>query len=278
MTRIFFIAILSVVFYSCSIPDDPAVIDTNFRSITVTNGALAPSVVNTDTILVNGTAQPNDQLTVSTVVTVRAGDRGSALSVAATMLDNQRSRTLGASNLFDNGLSPDLAANDSIYSGLLTFSFTRTLFGNLHAEISATDGSNISTTVSLPFSVTRFNKAPVVGAVTAPDTLTITTSVQILQLTAAVTDENGPGDITNVTLTSYRLPDTTTVRGTFPMFDDGGQNGAAGNTDPLPGDGIYSLSIQLPPGTIKATYRFVFQAFDAANAQSNKVYKDVVIQ
>ena len=265
-------------FYSCSSIDDPAPLDTNYASVGLTAGSISPIKVNTDTILVNGSSTPNDNITLTAIVSVKASNKGNTLSVTCSMVDLTLSSSFGAATMQDNGIFPDAIANDSIYTGTVTFSFKRSVFGQILAVISGSDGNNIANTIYLPFTITRFNKAPIVESVLAPDTLTITSSVQILQLTAKVTDQDGANDVKNVTLSSYRLPDTTTVRGTFSLYDDGGANGASGNTDVLQGDGTYTLSIQLPPNTVKATYRFVFQGFDAALAASNKVYKDVVIK
>ncbi len=281
MTKSYFIAaiiLVSSLFLSCSLVENPTPIDTNYASLLLREGSIFPFTANTDTILVNGGATSNDNITISARVEVKASNKGNTLSLFCTIYDAAKSKSFGNGTLNDNGSFPDGIANDSIYTGNISFTFKRSLFGNLLAVISGSDGSNTTNAITLPFSVTRFNKAPKIDTVTAPDTLTLATTTQILQLTAKVTDEDGASDIKNVTLTSYRLPDTTTVRGTFSLYDDGGANGAAGNTDKLQGDGIYTLSIQLPPNTIKATYRFVFQGFDAANAASNKVYKDVVIK
>lgn len=270
--------LVSLLCFSCSTVENPVPVDTDYASLLLREGSIFPFTVNTDTVLVNGGATPNDNITISTVVAVKASNKGNALSLLCTIYDLAKSKTFGNGTLNDNGSFPDLIANDSVYTGKVTFTFKRSVYGNLLAVVSGTDGNNSTNTILLPFSVTRFNKAPRIDTVSAPDTLTLTSTTQILQLTAKVSDEDGSGDIKNVTLTSYRLPDTTTVRGTFSLYDDGGANGALGNTDKLQGDGIYTLSIQLPPNTVKATYRFVFQAFDAAIRASNKVNKDVVIR
>ncbi len=265
-------------FFSCSTVENPLPVETDYASLLLREGSISPFIVNTDTILVNGGTTPNDNITILTVVKVKASSNGNTLSLFCTISDPAKSKTFGIGTLNDNGSSPDAIANDSIYTGNISFTFKRSVYGNLLAVVSGTDGSNATNAIFLPFTVTRFNKAPTIDTVTSPDTLTLTSAIQILQLTAAVTDQDGAGDIKNVTLTSYRLPDSTTVRGTFSLYDDGGANGSTGNSDKLQGDGIYTLSIQLPPNTVKATYRFVFQSFDAAIAASNKVIKDVVIQ
>ncbi len=281
MTRSYTIILsflISAFFSTCSTVENPLPVDTDYASLLLMNGSILPFTVNSDTVLINGGATPNDNITVSAVVAVKASNKGNALSLFCTIYDPARSKTFGNGTLNDNGSAPDAIANDSIYTGTVTFTFKRSVYGNLLAVVSGTDGTNSTNAIILPFSITRFNKAPRIDTVSAPDTLTLTSSTQILQLTAKVSDEDGSSDIKNVTLTSYRLPDTITVRGTFSLYDDGGANGALGNTDKLQGDGIHTLSIQLPPNTVKATYRFVFQAFDAAIAASNKVNKDVVIR
>ncbi len=269
--------VFTVMFFSCSI-ENITPIDTDYASLLLKEGSISPFIVNTDTVLVNGGTTSNDNITVSSTVTIKASNKGNNLSLSCTIYDLAKTNSFGSAALNDNGTIPDAVAGDSIYTGKVSFTFKRSVYGNLLAIISGSDGRNTTNNVYLPFTVTRFNRAPKIDTVTAPDTLTLATTTQILQLTAKVTDEDGASDIKNVTLTSYRLPDTATVRGTFSLYDDGGANGTAGNTDKLQGDGIYTLSIQLPPTTVKATYRFVFQAFDVANAASTKVFRDVVIK
>jgi len=90
-----------------------------------------------------------------------------------------------------------------------------------------------------------------------------------VKLSIKATDPDGQSDIQKVFFNSYRPDGSPSTGNPFQMFDDGNFNGQSGDSEA--GDGIYSLTVQLPTTTQRGTYRFVFQATDRSGAQSNEV-------
>ncbi|RKY99911.1 MAG: hypothetical protein DRQ13_01410 [Ignavibacteriae bacterium] len=107
------------------------------------------------------------------------------------------------------------------------------------------------------------NIAPVISNIVAPDTAVIGVDTTIF-VSVDVHDDNGLNDIDVVFFNSF-LPDSTPSSGNpFIMFDDGT------NGDLVPGDGTYSLIVELPSsGVARGTYRWEFQAMDRGGKSSN---------
>jgi hypothetical protein len=227
------------------------------------------TVVDTDTMFVNGTQKADDLISLSSLVSIRCSNIRNDFSFNAHIKDPSTGQILSTINL---------SGTDSIYTGIIYYSILRSFVGKLQISANAFSTTTESISLQSDILITRNNKIPVISSVSLPDTIVLSSVTQTIKVLAYVKDDNGLKDITKVQLTSFRLPDTTTVRSTLELYDDGGKNGAAENTDFIAADGIYTLSIQLPSTTIKATYRFVFQAFDKTTSSSNKIFHDIVIQ
>jgi len=107
------------------------------------------------------------------------------------------------------------------------------------------------------------NIAPAISNLIVPDTAVVGIDTTIF-VSVDVHDDNGLNDIDVVFFNSF-LPDSTPSSGNpFIMFDDGT------NGDLVPGDGTYSLIVQLPSsGVSLGTYRWEFQAMDRGGKSSN---------
>ena len=272
--------LLAVINLQCSL-EDSSIIGPTVETLVVSSITITPDSVNTDSIFVNGTQTPNDNISLSTNVFVKANRSENQISLSASVREFQNNSSIGSSSLNDEGVFPDVTIGDSIYSGDVNFSVKRSYYGRL---IVSTEGGNAhatSPTITTFYIVTRNNRLPVIDSVQAPDTLTLGTTSQTVEIFAYVHDEDGAADIAQVFFNSYLLPDSVNPRGLpIKVFDDGGNDNTPGNgnSDKVPGDGKYSVTLVLPPDVPKGTRRFVFEAIDLANTKSFPVKHDIVIQ
>lgn len=182
--------------------------------------------------------------------------------------------------LWDNGNDGDATANDGIYSRLIniqTFLFYQP--GKYSFKFQAFDrsGGASNSLVKIVKIIPIINNPPFVSNLIAPLTLQVLPDrvvTAVLELT--VMDPQGLSDIWAVFFNSYRPDGSPSKSNPFKMYDDGetSQHG-----DQTANDGIYSLKINLPPGTPPGDYTFVFEAEDFLEAKSNQiVHKLKVIQ
>lgn len=258
--------------------DTSGVIEPTTETLVLSSIVITPDSVNTDSIFVNGTQTPDDNITLTTTIYVKANRFGNQISLSASVKDFRQGFTLNSVSLKDDGIFPDGVMGDSVYTGTVHFSVKRSYFGKLNISVSGGSAIATSPSISIPYTVTRNNRPPIVDSVDVPDTLVVGSSIQLLNLFAYVRDEDGSADIAQVFFRSYLLPDTTNGSNPFSLYDDGGENKADGNTDKIPGDGKYTLTVQFPPTAIKGTRRFVFQASDKSGALSNSVKHDIIIK
>ena len=117
------------------------------------------------------------------------------------------------------------------------------------------------------YSNSEKNVAPEISNLNAPDTVALAFDTTYIFISVAAQDSNGLSDIKTVYFNSYIPPDYhASGSNPFVMYDDGT------HTDKVPGDGIYSLTIILPPtGVTKGLYKFEFFAEDRSGAVSNKI-------
>jgi hypothetical protein len=111
------------------------------------------------------------------------------------------------------------------------------------------------------------NQPPVLCCLEAPDTVAVPTAGKILiRLAVRVSDPSGLEDINRVEFNTFLPPDSRPAQGNpFPMYDDGT------NGDDIPGDGLYTATVELVAGTTTGTYRFEFRALDFSNSLSNVI-------
>lgn len=258
--------------------DDASVIEPSTETLYFSSITMTPDSINTDTIFVNGTQTPNDVIQLSATVVVQSNRQQQEIGVVASVKEPGSSTVLSSIALHDDGVTPDAVKGDSLYSGTLTVSIKRSFYGKLLVTASGSSSVANSTSISTYLVITRNNRPPVIDSVEVPDTLVVGSSTQLLNLYAYVNDEDGLADIERVFFRSYLLPDTTTGSAPFLLYDDGGANNASGNTDKVPGDGEYTLTVQFPPTATKGIRRFVFQAIDKSGTLSNSVQHDIVVK
>lgn len=271
------VIILAVINLRCTL-EDSSIIEPTTESLFIRSINVSPDTINTDSIFVNGGQTPADDIHLASVVAVKANRFKSQVNITCDVATFKDHAQIESATLNDDGISPDQFAGDSIYTGTVAYSIKRSYYGRLILSAQGSNPVATSTTIATSITITRNNTPPVVDSVHAPDTLIVQSFSQLLDVKAFVRDQDGSQDIRQVFFTSYLLSDTTTVSPPIQLYDDGGANRANGNTDEVPGDGAYTITLQINPGAGKGTRRFRFQSIDGANALSNIFIYDIVIQ
>lgn len=176
--------------------------------------------------------------------------------------------------LYDNGQNGDTTPNDGIFATKITNRFARSKVGIFSFRFQAFDqaqrGSNALVKTSKV--VNSGNLPPVIANLVAPATLKIDPT-QTIQATLEVTasDPQGLGDIQHVFFNSFLPNGNAATNNPFYMSDD------AMSGDKIAGDGIYTLTINLPPGMQTGNYTFIFEAVDYSEAHSNTITHVVTV-
>ncbi len=170
----------------------------------------------------------------------------------------------------------DVKANDNTYSTLYPFEKSFAI-GNYQVKFWITDkndNTSLAAIQTFSYENSQKNVAPVISDLTAPDTATIGSDNTYIFLSVAASDSNGANDIASVFFNSFIPPDGHPSSQNPFSLNDNGDNG-----DKVAGDGIYSVTVVLPPqGVTKGTYRWEFQARDRSGELSNKIIHNIVIQ
>lgn len=240
------------------------------------SAALAPSTVNIDTL-----RPENGTTTVSTVITASVTDpdgRGSIGSVTARASRPSATSPFAETELRDDGVAPDAAAGDSLYTGTLRFAAGRADAGPYTVEVEARDNTGLAgNRLIRTLSLARSNSRPRLDSTSlaAPDTVVLPAGGSILvRLAIAANDSDGLADIRQVYFTNLASSNPTLP---FQLLDDGGQQPPlyfqdVRSGDERAGDGVYSIQIPLVDGQAqRRTNRFSFKAVDSFGAVSDSL-------
>jgi hypothetical protein len=237
-----------------------------------------PESFNTDTILVNGGTHPQDILTLSfncVVIADRAA--GSPAPTVRYTVGLPADESVFAEGLLkDDGTNPDLSANDGIFAGTVTFPIERVDIGKFEVAVDGYyDAASPSNIVRHAIDVFRSSQPPVIAGLSAPDTVVLPGSGQVLLLliTLEASDPDGLGDLREVFFRNLDSPSDTTRK--FILLDDGHVTGVSG--DSVANDGTFSIIVQLPYGTPASTYRFLFEATDRSGLASNTILHPLTV-
>jgi hypothetical protein len=251
-------------------------VDSTGSSPIILSASVNPSKFNTDTINIGAERNPTDVLQLS--VTVRAtvihpAGRASITGTGFLLGSYQGSTGLSAGVLHDDGVFPDLIANDSLYSATVNFFIVRQMIGQLPLQIFATSGLYESNTFILPVTIVRANHAPGLANLVVKDTFRL---LEDLRIALAVSDSDGLGDLLSVGYVS-RKPDGQLANGgnSIPLQDDGNPNVPSG--DAIAGDGAYSYRFPVPADAQVGLYTYTFRAIDRSRDTSNTLIKQVRI-
>jgi hypothetical protein len=239
---------------------------------------ILPESFNTDTILVNGQANPQDLLTLSFDCFVIADGAGGTVQPIVRFFVRlpEEDRLYAQGVLLDNGISPDTSAGDHIYAATVTFTIRRVDIGNFELAVEGYyDPLSPSNTILRRISVVRSSRPPEISNLSAPDTVILPPSGQValILMSVAAADSDGLGDIGDVFFRNLDSPSDTTKR--FLLFDDGHVTGLSG--DSTANDGVFSIVVQLPSATPAATYRFLFEAVDKSGLSSNTILHPLIV-
>jgi hypothetical protein len=244
-----------------------SVVDSVGTAPLITQVALSPSLINTDTINVGSNRQPEDVLTITT--TLAAHVQASTLlpiSVTYAITSSDSLSVVSSGILQDDGQVPDQTKGDGLFSGKASFQIRRVQIGTYSVEVIAkTDDACRSNAIIVPLTVFRGDHPPIISDLVGPDTIKLGNQSQVLLLTVSARDTDGLTDVARVVFNSYKPDGSASGGNPFLMFDDGQST----HGDVRPGDGVFSLLISLPSNTPLGTYRFEFQAFDRSNEPSN---------
>ncbi len=262
-------ACLLALVWGCD-PQAPDPLDPGYSGPLLRDLVLSAATVNTDTILVGEERLPDDVITIRIITSVRLTRWAGSTDIPAVVRDGSGSRITSEALFLDNGVYPDPAQGDSVFTGILSFSVERSVVGLFTVDIAIADDSGLPGN-SLTGSVVLFraNQPPAISGLQADTMVSLSGDERILQLRLTASDPDGLSDIHRVWFASYR-PDSVASSGNpFFLFDDGLVNGISG--DQTAGDGVYSLKIELPPTAMLGTYRFSFRASDRSRDSSNVI-------
>ena len=259
MRKVLTLLAFSFVLYSCKTETENGIIDLPYSYPPhVKSVIISPDSVSIDTLITSA-----DSIKVNLNITAKVIDKDGQSDI-----ENVYFSVVRVENLFKK-LSGNLTRkNDSIFASDVTLTISKLETGRYRAEVYAVDKSNFkSNTVVSNLEIIRTNHPPEISDLNAPDTVYLGFETILVKMSVKATDPDGQGDIKMVYFNSFRPDGTPSSGNPFQLYDDGGASGISG--DDVAGDGIYSIIIQIPPGTQKGKYRFEFQAVDRSNAKSN---------
>jgi hypothetical protein len=242
-----------LLFSSCE-KKDSSVIDPTLNYPILVSASLNPSTV--DSIVIQSVAYAH-------VTSTDPIDR-----VTATIkLIYPNMVTEGQFTLKDDGIAPDSAAGDGIYSGYIHVPMDCRLVGGHRVDFSARNISGLeSSHIILILNVTNsHDQKPVLSGLVAPDSLQKPSgigsdTVRNTSLSVQTSDPDGSCDVNGVFFNSFKPPNGLPSDGNpFTMYDDGDESH---HCDQTFYDGRYSLCISITPNVQTGYYTFKFNAKD----------------
>jgi hypothetical protein len=259
------LAVLLLFFLSLTGCENPGtgIIDPSGQPPFIASARVDPEAVDLRNIPPSGDQYPVS-LTIRADISAPVG-AALPLSVTATILPPEAGFPFVEVGLRDDGAMPDSVAGDGTYSGTLSFDILATEAGRYRVRVIARSANGFeSNSREHVLFITRNNAPPVLSELTAPDTVNAPTTERLLiAMSARADDPDGAEDVREVYFRSLDSSDPTRK---FFLKDDGD---VAGSGDRVAGDGLYSIIVELLPGTPSRTYRFAFQAEDTFQDTSN---------
>ncbi len=238
--------------------DDPTVIDPSLNFPSISTQTLNPNIFNSDSVKSTATVQVSSVDPVGKV-TVTVTDPG---NLAREF------------ELHDDGIAPDVTANDGIYSGYIDFVMSCRLVGIYKAVFLAmTQGGLPSNTISQNFNVINSSsKSPVVsGFFVTPHDVTSGQGGTFIIFWTRASDPDGPCDISSVHITGFK-PDNTAIT-PFDLFDDGNLQVSGDSTA---SDGHYTRATFGDPPQ-NGYFRYFVRAIDRSGDSSNVLTDSIFV-
>lgn len=242
----------------------------------INSSRISPDSLNIDLLQPSG-----DGYSVTVTIRAIASDpdgSNTISSVTAEIFRPRATSSLLQVTLRDDGIAPDPVNGDLEFSASATFTLTRPQTGTYRIQVTARDRNNLrSNTFETPIVLTRNNTAPLLDEQTliAPDTVTRpATGSSTFFVSIAASDADGIQDIREVYLLNLQ-----TQNRTF-LLDDGNvtQPGGISSGDLLAGDGVFSVTLQLPSTIPPGAYPFLLQATDTFRDTSNSVPYTLIVE
>lgn len=259
------IAFLSMLLASCQKPDN-VVVDSS-QPINVQLAYFGKDSLD----IAQYVNEPSSHLTIvdSFLVTLSSVQNFSNLGVRVQNDSGSVLTEASFSSITGNAIGGTLSVvPSSIYVGDLTYTFTaynnNGVPGNYAAKLVRLYNSS--------------NNPPVIDSVSVPDSVQIdSVNTIVFSLYAAVYDPYGLNDISKVYFNTTKPDGTPSSGNPWIMYDDGGASGLPGDDDAIANDGIYTLTIQLPPGTTLGVYKFAFYAVNRSGISSAPVFHNLKV-
>jgi hypothetical protein len=237
---------------------------------------LRAATIRPDTVSLKTITPSGGKYTVTTTVQLNCTDpQGSQdiLSAGVEVYFPYSSDLATQATLADDGKAPDSTAGDHIFTGTVKLTIAQTDAGPFRVRFHANDALGLeSNSLERTLQIDRANQIPVLSDLVAPDSVKIPSPRDTLILmTVKVTDPDGPGDIREV---YFRSLDSSDPNAKYFLLDNGNPN----NGDAIDGDGVYSIIIILRDSTTRKTFRFSFQATDAAGESSVPIVHSLKVQ
>ncbi len=217
--------------------------------------------VSPDSLKVKSLPESNGVLTVTVGAQARVIRQPGAAAIASVTVDviaPGSTDPLLTVSMHDDGVSPDSASGDGIYSATVQFTVPSTASGVYRLRVVATDNQGFtSNAVELPLVMSRVSHPPVLSNLVAPDSVFVPVGGDAtIPLSIKATDPDGQADIKTVYFLSL---DSSNPTQQFVM------TAAAG-------DSVYSLIVQASDGpTVRKVYRFLFQAVNVSGDTSASI-------
>lgn len=251
---------------------DSSVIDSLGSPPSILGAAISPATIALDTI-------PQSLTEVQLIADARVSNQEGLSQISEVdfiVVDAVGSETLASGQLADDGVSPDLQANDSVYTAQISLTLANLPVGKYYCRIAARSAEGyLSNTLLIPFVVVRYrNRPPVLSDLQGPDTVSLGGQRQVFPLLVKATDPDGQTDVARVFFHTFKPDGSPANNGNaFFMYDDG----STMSGDAVKGDSIYTLTVQVDTSNAKGRYRFEFQATDRSSDSSQVLVKYIQI-
>lgn len=248
-----------LLFSSCE-KKDSSVIDPTLNYPILISASLNPSTV--DSIVIQSVAYAH-------VTSTDPIDR-----VTATIkLIYPNMVTEGQFTLKDDGIAPDSAAGDEIYSGYIHVPMDCWLVGGHRVDFAARNVSGLeSSHIILTLNVMNsHDHKPVLSSLIAPDSLQKPSgigsdTVRNTSLSVQTTDPDGNCDVSGAFFNSFNPDGIPNPFNPFTMYDDGDETN---HCDQTFYDGRYSLCVKITHDAHIGYYTFKFNAIDRSGQLSD---------
>lgn len=257
-------------FVGCS-TNPKGTVDPKGSAPSVSAFTAVPASVRLDTLTASNGVYP---VAITVSATVQDPDGASDIASVTVEALNPSGTAIASVSLHDDGVSPDVAASDGIYTGTLSLSLSRSDVGTYTLVYSAVDQEQlVGTSAIRSVSITRHSSPPWLYSVHGPDTVTLPSGGSVaFTLSVAVGDSDGLSDLASVVL---YVPEGSNPTKAYSLLD----NGNTANGDTVQGDGRYSIMLSVNDASnVRKTYHMTFKATDNAGDTSASLIFPLVIQ